>query len=82
MNLMAWYNAVYTALSYAGDCSYQVSINEDLCMRQFPTDAEQVVDDITFLLLGVNRRDGMRIINYINRTSVRNLTQNTASGFT
>lgn len=33
VNVEAWYNALYSALSTDGSCSYQVRINEELCPK-------------------------------------------------
>lgn len=77
-NVMAWYNALYRALSYSGDCTYQVQINQSLCDPQFPTSASDIIADIVFLGSLENRRDALRMNRYIFREANRIITENTA----
>jgi len=77
-NVVAWYNALHRALSYSGDCSYQVQINQSLCDQQFPTSANDVIADIVFLGSLVDRREALRMNQYIFRTARRMISESKA----
>ena len=81
-NVIAWYNAEYSALSSITDCSYQVRINEELCPEcpdaEPPSTIEDVVDILVGFTQGRPRRVGRALLRIACREALRQQTTNTA----
>lgn len=75
VNLLAWYNAVYTALSESADCSYQVKINTKLCSTKTPTSVTDSVDIVSAYVLPMDGRTARVVIQVMTRELLRRNTQ-------
>jgi len=49
-NLVAWYNALYSADSNNVDCSYQVEVNTSLCPSNLASNAQQLTSYLNSLV--------------------------------
>lgn len=81
LNVIAWYNAEYSALSGVEGCSYQVAIDEEKCPDSedsTPETIEDVIDIVTGFLEGKPRRVARALIGIICRQLRRNNVVRTA----
>lgn len=84
-NLIAWYNAEYSALSDLEGCEYQVAINQNLCEDSedgTPETVEDVIDVVFGFLEGKPRRVARAIIGIVCREIRRRNTIRTAPDVT
>ena len=83
-NVIAWYNAEYSALGEVEACEYQVAINEKLCPddddNPVPETLTDVIDIIGGFVEGKPRRVGRAAIRIICREATRNNKLRTAPG--
>lgn len=78
INTMAWYNALYSAEGVGLSCAYQVSINEELCESEPPSNLEDVIEVILGFVSGSSRRVATVAVRLICRETLRRLALDTA----
>lgn len=84
-NVIAWYNAEYSALSDLEGCEYQVEINQELCEEDeglVPDNIEDIVDLIGAFTQGKSRKVAQVAIRIACREARRRNIERTSQGVT
>lgn len=81
INILAFYNSLYSELSDPTSCEYQVQINEELCPDPEFDNEGIIIDTLLDFLEGLPRRAARRAINRITRKVRRELIRRLGDNF-